>query len=97
VLSELAHDSEVSILLYEELPYLWTAPADSEARRLAVRLGRIATPLVLNVDHRAKATRLAAYVSQLPHVWPDARLDDPTVLPPSERYWRLDPRMERKR
>jgi hypothetical protein len=89
VLAALA-SSRATPLLYEEVPYLWGAPADREAKRVARARGLRAEPLVLRVDREAKARRLAAYASQLPHVAPEVgRLDDPALLPPVERYWRL--------
>jgi LmbE family N-acetylglucosaminyl deacetylase len=77
--------SGVEVLLYEELPYLWGASADREAERFGP-----AEELRLEVDREEKARRIAAYASQVEHISPPhGRVDDPDVLPPTERYWRL--------
>jgi hypothetical protein len=81
------------ILLYEELPYLMGGVADREVRRLARRAGLRADPLELQVDPIRKAERIGRYTSQLGHLTDDGtRLDDPALLPPTERYWILRPR-----
>lgn len=83
-------ESEASVLLYEEIPYLFGGPADREAERAAAAGGWRATPLSVEIDRDRKATRVAAYASQIPHISPDeGRLDDPRILPPVERYWLL--------
>jgi hypothetical protein len=75
----------VDVLLYEELPYLWGAPADREAERLGA-----GEELRLEVDREEKARRISAYSSQVEHISPPhGRVDDPEVLPATERYWRL--------
>ena len=80
------------VILYEELPYVFSHSGDGEALRVARRwrrrrLSRLALP----VDLERKARRLAAYASQVPHLRGDGtRLDDPARLPPTERYWILD-------
>lgn len=80
----------VQLLLYEELPYAWGGPADKEAERAARAHSRTAQPLSLPVDRDAKARRVAAYKSQIAHISPpQGRVDDPRVLPATERYWRL--------
>ena len=64
----------VEVLLYEELPYLWGAPAD----RAVATLGRRASPFELSVDRAEKAARVAAYASQVEHISPpQGRVDDP--------------------
>jgi hypothetical protein len=79
-------------LLYEELPYLLGGRADGAARAAARRAGRDAVELAEPVDRGRKAARIARYASQLPLISPDGRqLDDPTALPPVERYWLLQP------
>jgi GlcNAc-PI de-N-acetylase len=76
--------AEGPVLLYEEFPYLRSGGAESEAARLG------AEPLSFPVDRSAKARRIAAYTSQLPFIGSsDERLDDPAVLPETERYWLL--------
>jgi LmbE family N-acetylglucosaminyl deacetylase len=77
--------SGAEVLLYEELPYLWGAPADREATRLGAD-----EELRLDVDREEKARRIAAYASQVEHISPShGRVDDPAALPATERYWRL--------
>lgn len=86
--------SGAAVLLYEELPYLWGAPADGAAGRAAAGFGTSAEPLILAVDRERKAARIAAYESQVPRLSPPGRgrLDDPAELPEVERYWLLSQR-----
>lgn len=56
------------------------------------RRGRTAAPPLVPhevpVDRRTKAHRIAAYASQLDLLTHEGRrLDDPDVLPPTERCW----------
>ena len=84
---------DASLVLYEELPYMWGGSAARVARRSARAHGYRAELAVIPVDREAKARRLAAYTSQIPYISPpEGRLDSPAVLPPAERYWRLRPR-----
>jgi len=77
-------------LLYEELPYLLGGGAAREASRAAAACGRRAVELVADVDRVAKAARIGAYTTQIPHLTPDGtRLDVAANLPSHERYWRL--------
>jgi LmbE family N-acetylglucosaminyl deacetylase len=79
-----------SLLLYEELPYLWGGGADDEARRIAAAAGWESEPLVVPVDRDAKAARIRAYSSQIGPLSPaEGRLDEPARLPLEERYWLL--------
>jgi hypothetical protein len=78
------------VLLYEELPYLLGAKTDRTVARVARSLGLAATPVELEVDRPAKATRVAHYESQVRHILTRRRrLDDADALPPIERYWWL--------
>lgn len=96
VVATVCDEVEVPILLYEELPYLWGRPADREVAGISTVCGRTAQPVIVTVDRRLKADRIAAYESQLPHLLDDgSRLDDPDSLPPKERYWWLAPRADR--
>ena len=84
---------DASLLLYEELPYLWGGSAERAARRAAHAHGYRAHLEVVSVDRERKASRLAEYASQMPYLSPpEGPLDSPAVLPPTERYWRLSPR-----
>lgn len=78
------------VLLYEELPYLFGGGADGEAQRVASS-GRWEPELIETpVDRAAKAERIGAYATQVPHLSPpEARLDDAAALPTIERYWLL--------
>lgn len=85
----LAGQPATSLLLYEELPYLFAGPSDGEAQLVADR-GWHVEPLLIPVDRAAKAARIAAYASQVgPLSPPDGRLDEPGTLPRGERYWLL--------
>jgi LmbE family N-acetylglucosaminyl deacetylase len=78
------------VILYEELPYLWGGGADRAARRAAREHGSRARLEVVPVDRERKATRIAAYASQIPSISPpEGRLDSPALLPETERYWLL--------
>ncbi|MDQ3777804.1 MAG: PIG-L family deacetylase [Actinomycetota bacterium] len=80
-----------AVILYEELPYSWGGRADRAASRAATANGYGVTPVEAAVDPARKAARISAYASQIPHLSPPSRrLDDPRVLPPVERYWRLE-------
>lgn len=80
-------------ILYEELPYLWGGSGDRAASRAAEAVGRRAVAFELEIDPVAKARRLRAYASQIPQLGSrERRLDDPSSLPPRERYWRLERR-----
>jgi hypothetical protein len=84
---------DAALLLYEEVPYLFGGRADREVRRIARALRRRAMERVEPIDRAAKARRIAAYASQIPHLSPgEGRLDDPAILPPVERYWLLPKR-----
>jgi LmbE family N-acetylglucosaminyl deacetylase len=89
----LASGREVLPLLYEELPYVLGGGAAREARGAAAACGRRAVELVADVDRVAKAARIGAYATQVPHLTLDGRrLDVAANLPSHERYWQLVPR-----
>ena len=80
----------MTMLLYEELPYAWGGRAERAVADAARPWGLNPAEIRLPVDRIAKARRIGAYASQVPHFWGDGRrLDDPDALPPVERYWRL--------
>lgn len=86
------HEMDGSVLLYEEVPYLFGCPADREVERAAAAGGWRVEPFSVEIDPARKAERIAAYASQIPHISPAAgRLDDASVLPERERYWFLRP------
>ena len=83
------------VVLYEELPYSWSRPADAEVARLA-EVHHWRTELVsqpVSVDDKAQA--LAAYESQLRQLDPSGRLEQASTLPPQERFWIVTPSAER--
>jgi LmbE family N-acetylglucosaminyl deacetylase len=81
---------DASVILYEEIPYLWGGGADRAAKRAGAEHGYRVRLEVVPVDREAKARRIAAYASQIPHISPaEGRLDSPAVLPATERYWWL--------
>ncbi len=90
-LQALAGQAHIVPVLYEELPYLFGGGADHEADRVAAGLGLQAIPVDVEIDRTAKAARIAAYESQVPHLLAPRgmRLDMAPALPPTERYWRL--------
>ena len=89
-LDVVAEVGDVLPLLYEELPYALGGGGGREARAAAAASGRRAVELVAEVDRTAKAARIAAYPTQVPHLTVDGtRLDVATNLPTHERYWQL--------
>lgn len=82
---------QLDLWLYEEVPYLWGQPADAEVAAVARAAGARPALHAHSVDRATKAGIVAAYASQLTHLYaPQGRLDSPDGLPPVERYWRLD-------
>lgn len=93
ILDGLTELSRTRILLYEEVPYLWGHPADDEVARTSARYHLRATEIRIPVRRDAKASRVGAYRSQLPHLYRHQghALDSVEGLPPVERYWLLQP------
>jgi hypothetical protein len=86
----LAVREDTKLLLYEELPYLRGGGADRAVEQTAEALDLRVSSFTLPVDRSVKAARIAAYVSQLPHLMLDGtRLDDEAGMPEVERYWWL--------
>jgi LmbE family N-acetylglucosaminyl deacetylase len=82
--------SGAEALLYEELPYLWGGAADSEVGLIAHTRRLSAELIITRVDSRAKASRISAYTSQVPHLTVRGRrVDLAESLPEEERYWVL--------
>lgn len=89
-LDALAEAGDVLPLLYEELPYVLGGGGGREARAAAAASGRHAVEFVAEVDRAAKAARIGAYATQVPHLTVDGtRLDVAANLPGHERYWQL--------
>jgi LmbE family N-acetylglucosaminyl deacetylase len=81
---------EARVLLYEEFPYALGGRGDRVARRVASAYGARAERVEVPVDREAKARRIGAYRSQVPHLMTGhPPLDRPQSLPPEERYWWL--------
>lgn len=79
----------VQVLLYNELPYLWSVAADGEVARLSGVRGLNALPFDLPVDRDRKQHHLREYASQLSALDPSGRLHHAATLPATERYWAL--------
>jgi LmbE family N-acetylglucosaminyl deacetylase len=83
---------DAQAVLYEELPYLWGEAAEGEVRRITRSRGLFAERVVVQVDIRSKAARIAVYASQVPHLTVRGRrVDVAEHLPEEERYWILNP------
>jgi hypothetical protein len=86
-----ALDEQWTPLLYEELPYLAGGSANEEVERLAAALDRKAVLAEPAVDRTQKASRIAAFRSQVRLISPpEMPLDEPPALPAIERYWLLE-------
>ena len=80
----------VGLLLYEELPYLWGAGAESELTAVLRGVERSCVPINVEIDREAKARRIGAYRSQVDHLAVgDSRVERASDLPETERYWYL--------
>lgn len=90
VVMRLAAESATDVLLYEELPYLWSLPADDAASETAARHGRGVNAFTLTPDLPRKCARVKSYITQLEVMDPvHRRLDRCESLPTTERYWLL--------
>lgn len=78
------------VVLYEEIPYLWGAPADSSVAELVARHGLRVQQVTAGVDRSVKAVCVGAYRTQVELLYsPLGRLDSVKGLPETERYWLL--------
>ena len=90
VLTHLRERTEVTLLLYEEYPYLFAMGGALVVRALAAWLDRDAIALSMPVDRAAKAERISAYQSQLSLLFrATSREAIERALPAHERYWEL--------
>lgn len=88
----LANDDRVTLVLMEDLPYLWWHPGDDAAVEAAARWGRPASLTVLMVDRVWKQERIHHYRSQLDVMdAAERRLERATTLPVWERLWLFAP------
>ncbi|MDQ4488828.1 hypothetical protein RBS60_01300 [Sinomonas sp. ASV486] len=93
LLSGPATHGSARVVLYEELPYLWSRAGDHGVAEAQARFGFSASEVALAVDRPAKAGRIGLYVSQLPQLDPrKRRLEKASTLPSHERFWSLTPR-----
>lgn len=83
---------DVTIALYEELPYVWGQPADHAVAAAASAYGFSPREQSLPVDRERKASAIRAYRSQLRALpAPHGRLDVAQTLPERERFWLVPP------
>ncbi|WP_167853944.1 glycosyltransferase [Acidipropionibacterium timonense] len=77
----------LTVILMEDLPYLWSHRADEAVRHVCSRWRLPFRAFTVESDRPWKASRCAAYESQTQIMDPQGRLTDPERLPPVERYW----------
>lgn len=75
-----------TLVLSEDLPYLWHERGAAQARRLRGRTAGL-REVTVPVDVTDKHARLQAYVSQLPVLDEQGRLSTADRLPVTETYW----------
>lgn len=85
----LADAPHITVVAYEELPYLWHRSADKAIGEFTRQHGLTARPWARPVDREAKARQIAAYRSQLPVIDSVGRLQQAETLPDTERFWTL--------
>lgn len=91
LLENLLAGRRATVVLYEELPYMWLRPGQLAVDELTGRLGLNVEELHIPVDTVAKASRIALYASQVSLLEiHDHRVDDPLSLPTFERFWVVD-------
>ncbi|MPM15364.1 hypothetical protein SDC9_61733 [bioreactor metagenome] len=90
-LALLRRDPRVTVVLMEDLPYLWWHPADDAVKEAAAKNGLNATKRRLIVDRRWKNEHISEYTSQLHTMDVDQnRLAKTETLPENEYYWILN-------
>lgn len=82
---------DMTVVLYEELPYLWHGSADAAVARICAARGMEATGWSEQIDTDLKFTHLRHYTSQMPVMDTAGRLLAARHLPTRERYWLLTP------
>lgn len=82
-----SHDATTG-LMYEEVPYSWSAGCDDFAGIAAAFLNRSCQKSVVTIDRKQKAGRVACYASQLTVMDPvEHRLSQWQTLPQTETFW----------
>lgn len=90
VIETVAGDDCATLMLVEDLPYLWWHPADDAVEAVSTRWHLSAVPGAFDVDRRWKYDHIKHYASQLDVMDAEhGRLSAPETLPPAERYWVL--------
>lgn len=88
IVGEYVRNPSFGLVLYEELPYLWGASADPEIERLCRSHRLTSTCIERDINRDVKAKRVAAYRSQLRHLYaPHGPLGEGSSLPAAERYF----------
>lgn len=82
---------EIPVVLYEDLPYLWSGPGDQRCNTIIRGNGLSAQPRTISIDPESKADAVRHYASQLSALVqvPAETIQD--VLPKTERFWELSP------
>lgn len=76
-----------TVVLFEDLPYLWHARGDAEVARLEDSQTLNTQQFVVPVDRGRKHAHLSCYTSQLPVLDGRGRLLEASSLPTAESYW----------
>jgi hypothetical protein len=84
-----AFGDDLILVVYEDLPYAWSQPADDRAHTLSRIAGRRAQPVTLPINVVQKAASLDHYKSQRSRIFSPSVQAIADVLPNSERYWLL--------
>lgn len=80
---------DMTVVLYEELPYLWHGSADDAVEAVCTARGFAATGWSEQIDTDLKFAHLRHYSSQMPVMDTAGRLLAARHLPTRERYWML--------
>lgn len=80
-----------SVLLYEDVPYLWAGPGDQRAADLASLNRADVTLFAQAIDREHKAAAINRYRSQASAVVLRPPDQIASALPPTERFWLLQP------
>lgn len=89
LLQSLVAADAADIVLFEDLPYLWSRSADTAVSDLSASMNIDAQEIRCPVETVDKFARIRHYASQIPNLDPGRRLESPQTLPSEERYWIL--------